>query len=79
MPVTTRNQADAEGITDEDMASLDAPGEASASAAARFEEGEDYHPLFCLSDDVPEEVCRCTLPSHLSTLAPLQTQPCPQA
>ena len=63
MPVTTRDQADAQGITDEDMVSLENPpqevqanGDSRAAQAAVFDEKAEYHPLFCISDNIPEEV-----------------------
>ena len=63
MPVTTRIQADAEGITDEDMVSLENPPQEVEAAGgpgdaepAQFDEKEAYHPLFCISDNLPEEV-----------------------
>lgn len=63
MPVTTRIQADAEGLKDEDMVDLEHPpnledvsGEAHKAGSVEFDEANYYHPLFVLSNDVPDEV-----------------------
>ena len=75
MPVTTRMQADADGVTDEDMVSLDnpprpedAPGGAKETGLAEIDESEIYHPLFCLSNNIPEEVRHYPTPSPLPYL-----------
>lgn len=63
MPVTTRIQADAEGLKDEDMVDLEHPpnpedvsGEANHAGPVEFDEADYYHPPFVLSNDIPDEV-----------------------
>ncbi len=63
MPVTTRIQAEAEGITDEDMVSLENPPQPETGAedvqqteSHDVDETGSCHPVFYLSDDIPVEV-----------------------
>ncbi|KAI9721047.1 MAG: hypothetical protein M1812_002528 [Candelaria pacifica] len=60
--VLTRHRADAEGVKDEDLMSLDDPPQASNTSSKAQETGPEelddaaqYHPLFCLSNNVPQE------------------------
>lgn len=66
MPVTTRNQVDAQGVTDEDMISPenrpepdDTAEEAKGQGSTDLDETVSYHPVFCLSNNIPEEVRQC--------------------
>lgn len=75
MPASTRAQADDEGITDSDRVSLDDPPVASSAQEevrqiepAAFDESATYFPLFCLCNDVPEEVCHSLLSCLQQTL-----------
>lgn len=59
MPVTTRDQADAEGLSDEDLVSLEkiTPSDRGAVGVGPGTEPQaaESYPLFCLSDNIPRK------------------------
>ena len=62
MPVTTREQAAQQCMTDENMVSLENPPRTDVEEDEAREESQNldrdktYHPLFYISDDIPVEV-----------------------